>query len=225
MTTPADELRAAAAKLAPSSPAVADHTVAVRLHPDVINALADLLVAVSYSPDDESLNEPDSERHNACDRTVCVPAAALAASRALATATSAAAVVPAADQAALRDRIAAARQRLFGVRWATAEQFGTTLDEYTAAVLEEAADEAERVAESLRAHHEFERSTGALDVMTELRRLAAEAEYAATPCSGPVPCEDGGEPCDTHERLMGHAEGDHELCAPDCAAVQQPKDA
>jgi hypothetical protein len=94
-------------------------------------------------------------------------------------------VVPAADRAALRDHIAAARQRLFGVRWATAEQFGAALDEYTAtvlpapadraAVLEEAADEAEHVAESLRAHHEFERSTGALDVMTELRRMAAES--------------------------------------------------
>lgn len=42
-------------------------------------------------------------------------------------------------------------------------------------VLNEAADQAERVAESLRAHHEFERSTGALDVMSELRRLAVEA--------------------------------------------------
>jgi hypothetical protein len=81
--TPADELRAAAAKLAPSSPAVAAHTVAVRLHPDVVNALADLLVAVSYSHDDESLNEPGSDRHDACDRTVCAPAAALAVARAL----------------------------------------------------------------------------------------------------------------------------------------------
>lgn len=43
------------------------------------------------------------------------------------------------------------------------------------AVLREAADIAEDVAESLRKHHEFERSTGALDVMTELRRLAAES--------------------------------------------------
>jgi hypothetical protein len=44
-----------------------------------------------------------------------------------------------------------------------------------ATVLHEAADEAERVAESLRAHHEFERSIGALDVMTELRRMTDEA--------------------------------------------------
>ena len=79
--TPADELRAAAAKLGPSSHAVASHTVAVRIHPDVALALADLLVAVSYDANDQSLNEPGSERHDACDRTVCVPAAALMAAR------------------------------------------------------------------------------------------------------------------------------------------------
>jgi hypothetical protein len=79
--TPADELRAAAAKLRPSSPAVAAHTVAVRLHPDVAEALADVLVAISYDADDQSLNEPGSERHDHCDRTVCVPAAALMAAR------------------------------------------------------------------------------------------------------------------------------------------------
>ncbi|MFD5814377.1 hypothetical protein [Streptomyces sp. NPDC127038] len=42
-----------------------------------------------------------------------------------------------------------------------------------AAALTRAADIAEDVAESLRKHHEFERSNGALDVMTELRRMAA----------------------------------------------------
>lgn len=56
---------------------------------------------------------------------------------------------------------------------------------------------------------------GAFALMETFLRKAGEAEYVATPCSG-VPCEDGGEPCDVHERLMGHAEGDHELCAPDC---------
>ncbi|MDN3244117.1 hypothetical protein [Streptomyces sp. ZSW22] len=55
----------------------------------------------------------------------------------------------------------------------------------------------------------------AFALMETFLRKAGEAEYVATPCSG-VPCEDGGEPCDVHERLMGHAEGDHELCAPDC---------
>jgi hypothetical protein len=43
VTTPADELKAAANKLRPSSPAVAKHTVALRLHPAVAAALADWL--------------------------------------------------------------------------------------------------------------------------------------------------------------------------------------
>jgi hypothetical protein len=79
--SPAEELRAAAAKLHPSSPAVAAHTVAVRLHPDVVSALADLLAAVANDPDDPSLNEPGSARHGGCDRTTCPAAAALAAAR------------------------------------------------------------------------------------------------------------------------------------------------
>lgn len=79
--TPADELRAAAAKLGPSSPAVAAHTVAVHLHPDVASALGDLMVAISYDGCEESLNDPSTDRHDHCDRTVCIPAAALAAAR------------------------------------------------------------------------------------------------------------------------------------------------
>lgn len=55
----------------------------------------------------------------------------------------------------------------------------------------------------------------AFALMETFLRKAGEAEYVATPCSV-APCEDGGEPCTVHERLMGHAEGDHELCAPDC---------
>ena len=61
----------------------------------------------------------------------------------------------------------------------------------------------------------------AFALMETFVRKAGDAEYVATPCSGPVPCEDGGEPCDVHERLMGHIEGDHELCAPDCGAAWQ----
>lgn len=39
-----------------------------------------------------------------------------------------------------------------------------------------------------------------------------QAEYALTPCDF-VACDpDGGEPCSTHERLMAHAESNHELC-------------
>jgi hypothetical protein len=41
--TPSQELRAAATKLRPSSPAVAAHTVAVRISPAAAEALADLL--------------------------------------------------------------------------------------------------------------------------------------------------------------------------------------
>lgn len=49
---PADELLTAAARLLPSSPAVASHTAAVRLHPSVATALAELLrVEVSYLAD------------------------------------------------------------------------------------------------------------------------------------------------------------------------------
>ncbi|MFK0018237.1 hypothetical protein [Streptomyces sp. NPDC090798] len=56
---------------------------------------------------------------------------------------------------------------------------------------------------------------GAFTLMERFLRKADEAEYVATPCSVGG-CEPGGEPCTTHERLMAHAEGDHELCEPDC---------
>lgn len=90
-----------------------------------------------------------------------------------------------------------------------------------AAILREAAD----IAESLRQFKpafgarnsaQVSENVGILRVADELRRKADEAEYVATPCSPPNVCEDGGEPCSTHERLMAHAEGDHELCGPDC---------
>ncbi|MEV4227287.1 hypothetical protein AB0J81_09285 [Streptomyces bobili] len=81
------------------------------------------------------------------------------------------------------------------------------------AALLRAADIAEDVAESLRSRHEFERSTGALDVMTVLRRVAAEEQPAETQeappatlhaiplpgsngissCCGRPPCEFVGE--------------------------------
>lgn len=43
--TLADEMEAAVTLLRPSSPSVAEHTVAVRLHSDVVAALADWLDA------------------------------------------------------------------------------------------------------------------------------------------------------------------------------------
>lgn len=61
----------------------ADSAYIAAMHPDVGSALAALLTAVSYDPDDESLQEPGNDRHNACDRTVCIPAAALSVARAI----------------------------------------------------------------------------------------------------------------------------------------------
>lgn len=122
MTTPADELRAAAARLralaADATPGPwfahrpeprhwgdADHDAelvgggkplavlnaeyngalnadyAAAMHPGVGKALADMLEAISYTPDDDSLEDPDSDRHDGCDTTVCAPAAALVVAR------------------------------------------------------------------------------------------------------------------------------------------------
>jgi hypothetical protein len=69
-----------------------------------------------------------------------------------------------------------------------------------------------------------DQADAAYRLMERFQRKADEAEYVATPCS-PGGCEPGGEPCTTHERLMAHAEGDHELCAPDCglAAAGSPQ--
>ncbi|KAA6216435.1 hypothetical protein [Streptomyces filamentosus] len=53
------------------------------MHPGVGHALADLLEAVGDDPDDETLQDPGSDRHDHCDRTMCAPAAALAVARAL----------------------------------------------------------------------------------------------------------------------------------------------
>lgn len=58
-------------------------------------------------------------------------------------------------------------------------------------------------------------------LMERFQRKAEEAVYVATPCDPMNPCEDGGEPCHIHERLMAHAEGDHELCEPDCGTAPE----
>ena len=57
--SPADELRAAAAKLRPSSPAVAAHTVAVRVTPAVADALAELLDTEASVADDMRRQSPE----------------------------------------------------------------------------------------------------------------------------------------------------------------------
>ena len=61
----------------------------------------------------------------------------------------------------------------------------------------------------------------AFALMETFLRQAGEAEYAATPCTVPNVCEDGGDPCDAHERILGHIEGYHDLCAPDCGQEWQ----
>ena len=67
------------------------------------------------------------------------------------------------------------------------------------------------------AEREDDSAAGAAFALVEtFLRKAGEAEYVATPCTPMVPCEDGGEPCSTHERLMSHVDGDHELCEPGC---------
>ena len=45
------------------------------------------------------------------------------------------------------------------------------------------------------------------------------AAAGRTPCSVPVACEPGGEPCERHEREESHAEGEHELCGAECPAA------
>lgn len=84
-----------------------------------------------------------------------------------------------------------------------------------AAILREAADICDE-AGAVYASKELNDQAGvAYRLMERFLRKADEAEYVATPCSLGG-CEPGGEPCSTHERLMAHAEGDHELCEPDC---------
>jgi hypothetical protein len=129
---------------------------------------------------------------------------------ALEPAASSAVPAPATGQAALRDRIRRAVCEAEGFGWDTdmleADEYGDHADAVLAvlpapvdraAVLREAADLAEEVAESLRKHHEFERSTGALDVMTELRRMADETQQ------GPV------QPDTPRCAHCTHPKGDH----------------
>lgn len=83
-------------------------------------------------------------------------------------------------------------------------------------ILREVADECDEAGGKYTARALNDHAAGAFTLMETFLRKANEAEYVATPCDPMVPCEDGGEPCHTHERLMAHAEGDHELCEPGC---------
>ncbi|WP_428956161.1 hypothetical protein [Streptomyces sp. cg35] len=87
--------------------------------------------------------------------------------------------------------------------------------EAQATVWREAMAECDKAGGAFAERGATDEASAAFSLMETFLRKAGEAEYAATPCTG-VPCEDGGEPCDTHERLMGHIEGDHELCDPEC---------
>lgn len=84
-----------------------------------------------------------------------------------------------------------------------------------ATVLREAADICDEAGAVYGSRGANDAAGAAFALMERFQRKANEAEYVATPCSVGG-CEPGGEPCSTHERLMAHAEGDHELCAPDC---------
>jgi len=144
--------------------------------------------------------------------------------------------VPPVDQAALRDRIAHAlitriKQSVIPEPWRPG-QIGsifaaTEFDLADAvlavlpepadrvAVLREAADDCDEAGGKYASRALNEHAAAAFDLMEYFQRKANEVEYAATLCDFAA-CEPGGEPCSTHERLMAHAEGDHELCAPDC---------
>jgi len=85
-------------------------------------------------------------------------------------------------------------------------------------VLREAADICDEAGAVYTSRALNDHAGAAFDLMERFQRKANEAEYVATPCSVGG-CEPGGEPCSTHERLKAHAEGDHELCAPDCGTT------
>lgn len=57
------------------------------------------------------------------------------------------------------------------------------------------------------------------------RQTTGQDDTGPTPCSVPVACEPGGEPCFRHEREQPHADGEHELCGAERPAVGQPAEA
>lgn len=64
-----------------------------------------------------------------------------------------------------------------------------------------------------------DQAAGAFMLMERFQRKSNEAQYAATLCDPTIPCEGGGDPCQVHERLLAHAEDDHDLCGPDCGLL------
>ena len=123
------------------------------------------------------------------------------------------------DLVAEVEELTSARRRLLDQRHDTEHRApgdrAAVLREVAEICDEAAAVHAERGADDPASGHNT--AAGALFALMErFQRKADEAGYVAAPCDPVNPCEDGGEPCHVHERLMAHAEGNHELCEPDC---------
>lgn len=138
-------------------------------------------------------------------------------------------VAPAADQpAGLRERIAMTLARtklrppyLHCLVMADAVLAVLPPPADRAAVLLDAAAECNKAGGAYAERGADGAAGAAFALMETFLRQAGEAEYAATPCTAPNVCEDGGDPCDAHERILGHIEGYHDLCAPDCGQEWQ----
>jgi hypothetical protein len=107
-----------------------------------------------------------------------------------------------------------------GIRSAIADANKTTLadlepDDYqteTAAILRVIAGHCDTAGSLYARRDDNDRAGAAFALMETFHDAANLAEYHGTPCDF-VACDpDGGEPCSTHEQLMAHAEGNHELC-------------
>lgn len=106
-----------------------------------------------------------------------------------------------------RERADAAEARIGNLRADVLREVADICDEAAAVYAERGANNADDSANTA--------ASALFALMERFQRKADEAEYVATPCSVGG-CEPGGEPCSTHERLMAHTEGEHELCEPDC---------
>ena len=166
-TTPADTLRTAAERA---------REIGDPLH----TALAPLLEAVSYS-DDDTLNDPGSDRHDGCGREYCVPAAALAVARRVLGETT---TTTGAQTDSLRDRIRRAVCEAEGFAWDTdmlePDEYGEVADAVMAvlptggdraAVLREAADDLTALAAP-----DSERGAGVRWAADHLRHKADQAQ-------------------------------------------------
>lgn len=154
--------------------------------------------------------------------------------RSLAIADAVLAVLPEqADRAAENEQLRTENERM---RHELEVMYGGAFDSLKtkpadrAAVLLDAAAECDKAGGAYAERGANDAAGAAFALMETFLRKAGETEYAATPCTAPNVCEDGGEPCEAHERILGHIEGYHDLCAPDCgqewlrrlAAEEQP---